>query len=96
VQTTKAFLKDLKQENMTYALYEMIYPVILPSAVYLYCIFGEAQHHSSRIIEEFFDVAGLEARETENFGPMGYPAFHVVELWQIKVKDKYPWPESVI
>jgi len=90
VQTTKAFLKGLKQENMTYALYEMAYPVILPSAVYLYRTFGEAQHHSSRIIEEFFDVAGLEARETEDFVPMGCPASHVVELWQIKIKDKYP------
>ncbi|MEM8681700.1 MAG: hypothetical protein AAGF97_20315, partial [Planctomycetota bacterium] len=67
-----------------YALYEMGYPVILPSAVYLYHTVGEAQHHSSRTIEELFDRVGIEARETDDFDPIGYPSDRVVELWEIQ------------
>ena len=84
-QTEASFLSDLQTNGMAYALYEMGYPVILPSAVYLYHTLGEAQHHSSRTIEELFDRVGFEARETDDFDPTGFPADRVVELWEIRV-----------
>ena len=62
----------------------MGYPAILPSAVYLYNTMGEAQHHSSRTIEEIFDKIGYEARETDDFNPSDYPSDMVVELWEIR------------
>ncbi|HRJ41976.1 MAG: hypothetical protein KJZ86_16915 [Caldilineaceae bacterium] len=67
-----------------YALYEMGYPIILPSAVYLYRTIGEAQHHSSRTIEELFARCGCTASETADFDPTGYPSELVVELWEIR------------
>jgi hypothetical protein len=76
-------LDNLKQGN-AYALYEMGYPVILPSAVYLYQTLGEAQHHSSRTIEDLFERVGLAAREVDDFDPREYPSDMVVELWEIK------------
>ena len=75
---------NLSSSNLAYALYEMGYPIILPSAVYLYHTIGEAQHHSSRTIEELFARVGLEARETDDFDPTGYPSDMVVELWEIR------------
>lgn len=84
VQSESEFLPSLSSRNLAYALYEMGYPVILPSAVYLYHTHGEAQHHSSRTIEELFGLVGCEARETDNFDPTGYPSDLVVELWEIK------------
>lgn len=77
-------LNNLKTNNLAHALYEMGYAVILPSAVYLYHTMGEAQHHSSRTIEELFDRVGFEARETDDFDPINYPSDMVVELWEIK------------
>ena len=77
-------LDNLKKYNLAHALYEMGYAVILPSAVYLYHTLGEAQHHSSRTIEELFDRVGFEARETDDFDPINYPSDMVVELWEIK------------
>ena len=64
----------------------MGYPVILPSAVYLYQTLGEAQHHSSRTIEELFARIGYVASETPDFDPTGYPSYRVVELWEIHRK----------
>lgn len=84
VQTRDSFLDNLQHSRVAYALYEMGYPVILPSAVYLYHTLGEAQHHSSRTIEELFALVGYEARETDDFDPIGYPADLVVELWEIR------------
>ena len=84
-QKDEAFL-SLIQEGTGHALYEMGYPIILPSAVYLYHTLGEAQHHSSRTIEELFDRVGFEARETDDFDPIGYPSDMVVELWEIRRK----------
>lgn len=84
VQTKDTFLNNLQHSGVAYALYEMGYPVILPSAVYLYHTLGEAQHHSSRTIEELFAFVGYEARETDDFDPIGYPADLVVELWEIR------------
>ncbi len=84
VQSESEFLPNLSSRDLAYALYEMGYPVILPSAVYLYHTHGEAQHHSSRTIEELFDLVGCDARETDNFDPTGYPSNLVVELWEIK------------
>lgn len=78
------FLTNLQTNGLAYALYEMGYPVILPSAVYLYHTLGEAQHHSSRTIEELFDLVGYEARETDDFDPTDYPSDMVVELWEIR------------
>ncbi len=78
----------LKQNRLAYALYEMGYPVILPSAVYLYNTIGEAQHHSSRTIEELFKRVGFTACETDNFDPTGYPSDSVVELWEIGPSEK--------
>ena len=67
-------------ENAYIQLYEMGYPAILPSAVYLFRLLGEVQHHSSRTIEELFPRMGCEARETDDFDPTCFPAELVVEL----------------
>lgn len=83
-QTETSFLDDLQANGVAYALYEMGYPVILPSAVYLYHTLGEAQHHSSRTIEELFDCIGYQACETDDFDPTGFPSDRVVELWEIR------------
>lgn len=82
-QQTQDVLPQLARQEHIYALYEMGYPVILPSAVYLYQTLGEAQHHSSRTIEELFDRMGFVASETPDFDPTGYPSDMVVELWEI-------------
>ena len=74
----------MQRNGVAYALYEMGYPVILPSAVYLYHTMGEAQHHSSRTIEELFALTGYEARETDDFDPIGHPSDRVIELWEIR------------
>ena len=84
VQAESQFLQNLELNGMAYALYEMGYAVILPSAVYLYHTIGEAQHHSSRTIEELFELVGYEARETDDFDPIEHPADMVVELWEIR------------
>lgn len=73
--------------GVAYALYEMGYPIILPSAVYLYQTIGEAQHHSSRTIEELFARCGCTASETDDFDPTGYPSELVVELWEIARRE---------
>ena len=78
------FLDNLHQNGVGYALYIMGYPVILPSAVYLYQMYGEAQHHSSRTIEELFDRVGYQARETDDFDPSEFPSNQVVELWLVR------------
>ena len=85
-QSAESFLVDLAKNGVAYALYEMGYPAILPSAVYLYHTIGEAQHHSSRTIEELFARVGYEARETDDFDPTGYPSDLVIELWEIRAK----------
>lgn len=82
-QTAADFLPALA-DGAAYALYEMGYPIILPSAVYLYQTVGEAQHHSSRTIEELFARCGCRASETDDFDPTGFPSELVVELWEIK------------
>lgn len=87
VQTEAETLQQLQRYGLAYALYEMGYPAILPSAVYLYHTMGEAQHHSSRTIEELFERVGYEARETDDFDPTGYPSDRVVELWEIRVAE---------
>ncbi len=84
VQRPDAVIPRLTQGQVAYALYEMGYPVILPSAVYLYQTLGEAQHHSSRTIEELFGQVGCTASETPDFDPTGYPSDLVVELWEIR------------
>lgn len=83
-QSADEALNNLNANGLAHAIYEMGYPIILPSAVYLYHTLGEAQHHSSRTIEELFDRVGCEARETDDFDPIGYPSDRVVELWEIK------------
>ena len=83
-QTDGEFMQLLRENGIGHALYEMGYPIILPSAVYLYHTLGEAQHHSSRTIEELFDRVGYVARETDDFDPIGYPSDMVVELWEIQ------------
>lgn len=82
-QSESGFLEDLKRNGIAYALYEMGYPIILPSAVYLYHTIGEAQHHSSRIIEDLFESVGYRACETDDFDPTNFPPDRVVELWEI-------------
>lgn len=82
-QSDSDFLDSLKRNGIAYAIYEMGYPVILPSAVYLYHTIGEAQHHTSRTIEELFALVGHEAREIPGFDPSEYPPDSVVELWRI-------------
>ena len=83
-QHARDVIGHLQQDPPAYALYEMGFPVILPSAVYLYHTVGEAQHHSSRTIENLFGAVGYDARETDDFDPIGYPADMVVELWEIR------------
>ncbi len=83
-QSESSFLQRIIIGETGYALYEMGYPAILPSAVYLYHTMGEAQHHSSRIIEDFFGAIGYRASETDDFDPTGYPSDMVVELWEIR------------
>lgn len=77
-------LSPSPSSGVAYALYEMGYPIILPSAVYLYQTIGEAQHHSSRTIEELFARCGCTASETDDFDPTGFPSELVVELWEIR------------
>ena len=79
-------IRQLQSKRTVYALYEMGYPAILPSAVYLYHTMGEAQHHSSRTIEELFGRMGYRASETADFDPTGYPSDLVVELWEIVIR----------
>lgn len=87
VQSSKGFLTNLKSGGTGYALYEMGYPIILPSAIYLSrSRFKEAQHHSSRIIEEVFDRIGYEAHETPDFDPTEHNPGCVVEFWKISKK----------
>ena len=83
LQGTDDFLNNLHHNGVGYALYIMGYPAILPSAVYLFQMFGEAQHHSSRTIEEMFIRVGYQARETDDFDPSNFPSDKVVELWSI-------------
>ena len=85
-QPESAFLETLEKEGVAHALFEMGYPVILPSAVYLFHSLGEAQHHSSRTMEALFGRVGVGARETHDFDPIGYPSDMVVELWEISKK----------
>jgi hypothetical protein len=84
VQLEVEFIRSLVENGVGHAFYIMGYPAILPSAIYLYNTMGEAQHHSSRIIEELFSRVGYEARETDDFDPTGFPADRVVELWNIR------------
>lgn len=84
LQQPADFIGRLRQKQVGYALYEMGYPAILPSAVYLYQTMGEAQHHSSRTIEELFGRIGCIASETPDFDPTGYSSDRVVELWEIR------------
>jgi hypothetical protein len=82
LQKTDDFLDNLLN-GVGYALYIMGYPAIFPSAVYLYQMFGEAQHHSSRTIEELFEKVGCIAHETDDFDPSLFPSDRVVELWLV-------------
>ncbi len=87
IQQTRASVPErLGCGDVAYALFEMGYPVILPSAVYLFNTVGEAQHHSSRTIEELFAAIGYDASETRDFDPSGFPSDMVVELWEIRKK----------
>ena len=86
-QTEQDFMRKLKAGGTAYALYEMGHPVILPSAVYLYQTIGEAQHHSSRTIEELFARVGCDAWETDDFDPGSYPPDRVVELWKVRCRS---------
>lgn len=82
-QSMDDVVQKFQEGQCVYALYEMGYPIILPSAVYLYQTIGEAQHHSSRTIEELFGRIGYMASETADFDPSGYSSDLVVELWEI-------------
>lgn len=85
-QPESAFVTTLRETGSAHALFEMAYPVILPSAIYLFATVGEAQHHSSRTVEELFARVGCEASETPDFDPSGYPPDMVVELWAIRCR----------
>jgi hypothetical protein len=88
LQDADDFLRNLNSKGFGYALYIMGHPAIFPSAVYLYQMFGEAQHHSSRTIEELFEKVGCKAHETDDFDPSNFPSNRVVELWEIRLQDK--------
>jgi len=83
-QSENDFLDDLHNNGIAFALYEMGYPAILPSAVYLYHTIGEAQHHSSRTIEELFASVGYDAQESDDFDPISHPSHKVVEFWTVR------------
>lgn len=83
-QKSDDVLAALGNGGTAYAMYEMGHPVILPSAVYLHHIVGEAQHHSSRTIEELFARVGCDAWETDDFDPSLFPSDLVIELWKIR------------
>tara|TARA_B100000315_G_C14578301_1_gene589098 strand:+ start:2302 stop:3144 length:843 start_codon:yes stop_codon:yes gene_type:complete len=83
-QPEAEFVDRLQTAGSAHALFEMGYPVILPSAVYLFATVGEAQHHSSRTVEELFARVGYVASETHDFDPSGYPPDMVVELWEVR------------
>ncbi|MDP7293901.1 MAG: hypothetical protein QGG24_01140 [Vicinamibacterales bacterium] len=83
-QPDAEFVDRLQTAGVAHALFEMGYPVILPSAVYLFATVGEAQHHSSRTVEELFARVGYVASETHDFDPSGYPPDMVVELWEVR------------
>lgn len=83
LQNKADFLGNLQSKGVGYALYIMGYPAIFPSAVYLFQMFGEAQHHSSRTIEELFEKVGCKAHETDDFDPSSFPSDRVVELWSV-------------
>ena len=85
IQDTDDFLQNLDSNDRGYALYIMGYSAILSSAVYLYQMFGEAQHHSSRTIEELFKELGCTAHETDDFDPSGFRSDRIIELWEIRV-----------
>jgi hypothetical protein len=80
-------VERLQRDRCAYALYEMGYPAILPSAVYLFNTLGEAQHHSSRTVEELFDRIGYRASESADFDPTGFSPDLVVELWEIRPRE---------
>ncbi|MEE2709105.1 MAG: hypothetical protein VYA69_05875 [Gemmatimonadota bacterium] len=61
----------------------MGYPIILPWAGYLYHTIGKALHHSSRTMEDLFDMVGYDARETDDLDPIGYPLDMMAEPWKI-------------
>ncbi len=86
-QKSDDLLAALGNGGTAYALYEMGHPVILPSAVYLHHLVGEAQHHSSRTIEELFARVGCDAWETDEFDPSLFPSDLVVELWKIRSRS---------
>lgn len=86
-QKSDDVLAALGNGGAAYALYEMGHPVILPSAVYLHHLVGEAQHHSSRTIEELFARVGCDAWETDDFDPSLFPSNLVVELWKIRSRS---------
>lgn len=83
-QTAAQVVERLRRDGLAYALYEMGYPAILPSAVYLFNTMGEAQHHSSRTIEELFARIGYVAAESPDFDPTDYGPELVLELWEIR------------
>lgn len=83
-QPESEFVAHLRETGSAHALFEMSYPVILPSAIYLFATVGEAQHHSSRTVEELFARLGYAASETHDFDPSGYPPDMVVELWEVR------------
>jgi hypothetical protein len=78
----------LKDGGTAYALFEMGHPVILPSPVYLYHTLGEAQYHSSRTIEDLFEAVGCDTHETVDFDPIDFDSDMVVELWEIRRKNR--------
>ncbi|HXF64602.1 MAG TPA: hypothetical protein VNK95_23425 [Caldilineaceae bacterium] len=83
-QTADQVVERLRRDGVAYALYEMGYPALLPSAVYLFNTLGAAQHHSSRTIEELFDRIGYAAAEAPDFDPTNYGPELVLELWEIR------------
>ena len=94
-QKSEDVLAALGSGGTAYALYEMGHPVILPSAVYLHHIVGEAQHHSSRTIEELFARVGCDAWETDDFDPALFPPNLVVELWKIRRRSPQSRQKSI-
>lgn len=89
-QSEEDLIEALEQNGVAYALYQMGYPAILPSAVYLYNTVGEAQHHSSRTIQDHFAAMGYAAHETDDFDPTIFKSDMVVELWEIRPAPKEP------
>lgn len=86
-QKSNLVVARLAQDRRAYALYEMGYPAIFPSAIYLFYTAGEAPHYSTRMLQAMFEQIGYTARETADFSPSDFSVDLLIELWVIRPQE---------